>query len=104
MRAIHVSVRVAPVRGALSHGDHGNCACYSLSFIHYCPQMAAPLLSVLVIWLDVGFTVCDTVLPSTRDLFTTRLFLLQAQWCLRGQTYLVMGVLFLNFVVSLPFQ
>ena len=26
MRAIHVSVRVAPVRGALSHDDHGNCA------------------------------------------------------------------------------
>ena len=24
MRAIHVSVRVAPVHGALSHGDHGS--------------------------------------------------------------------------------
>ena len=25
MRAIHLSVCVAPVRGALGHGDHGNC-------------------------------------------------------------------------------
>ena len=29
---IHVSVRVALVRGALSHDDHGNCASYSSSF------------------------------------------------------------------------
>ena len=34
VRAIHVSVRVAPVRGALSHGDYGNCAYSNSSFIH----------------------------------------------------------------------
>ena len=34
MRAIHVSVRVAPVRGALNHGDHGNCAYQCSSFVH----------------------------------------------------------------------
>ena len=32
MRATHV--RVAPVRGALSHGDDGSCVYYSSSFIH----------------------------------------------------------------------
>ena len=34
MRAIHVSVRVAPVRGALSHGDHGNCTA-PIKVLHY---------------------------------------------------------------------
>ena len=33
MRAIHVSVRAAPIRDALIYGDHGNCAYYSSSLV-----------------------------------------------------------------------
>ena len=33
MRAIHMSVRVAPVRGTLIHGDHGNELCLLKFFI-----------------------------------------------------------------------
>ena len=33
MSAIHVSVCFAPVRGALRHGDHDNCAYLSSSLL-----------------------------------------------------------------------
>ena len=39
MRAIHVSVRVVTVRGALSHGGHGNSAYTSFSLLlNYTPN------------------------------------------------------------------
>ena len=49
MRAIHVRVCVAIVRGALSHADHGNCAYISSSFIHsYVSLFVFPLYSLAI--------------------------------------------------------
>ena len=43
MSVIYLSVRVAPVRGALSHGDHGNYAYDRFSLLYYSQRLLGEL-------------------------------------------------------------
>ena len=58
MRVIHVSVRVATVRGALSHGDHGSLVKVLHSFIH---SFISVVLLVVVVFSVVVLVVMDVV-------------------------------------------
>ena len=55
MLAIHFSVRVTPVRAALSHGDHGNCAYYGIKVLHYYWYYTRPApIMVLKFFIIIG--------------------------------------------------
>ena len=65
MRAIHVSVRAAIVRGALSHGDHWNCCCTYYIFV-----MLIIIIIIIIITIII-ITIINFVFESS--LYLTRL-------------------------------